>query len=303
MLHGRLLRYLDEVTRAGSIRKASARLNVASSAINRRIIELEEELGTPVFERLPRGLRLTAAGEVLIQHVRETLREHDRALGRINGLKGLVRGEVTIATMNGLASNILGDALIEFRDLHPRVKLNVGVQNGERIVQGLIAGEADLGLGYNLPASPRLTRMAELYQNLGAVMAPDHPLAARASVRFSDCAAYPIVAAEPGMSLRAAIELMLPSNSELSPAIETNSLELMKRLVLSPPYITIVNRGDVDQELANGLMIFIPFTGGAGRQHVSLVHRSKGTLDPVVSTVARFVESAMQARRAGRATG
>lgn len=298
MLHGRLLRYLDEVCRAGSIRKASVRLNVASSAINRRIIELEQELGTPIFERLPRGLRLTAAGEVLIQHVRETLREHDRALGRINGLKGLVRGEVSIATMNGLASNVLGDALIQFRDVHARVKLNVSVLSGERIIHALISGEADLGLAYNLPATPRLTRMAELHQRLGAVMAPDHPLAGRDSVRFSDCAAYPIVAARPGMSLRAAIELILPSNSELAPVIETDSLELMKRLVLSPPYITIVNRGDVGQEVAGGLMTFIPFAGGVGRQHVSLVHRSKGTLDPAVSTVARFIEGAMLARRA-----
>lgn len=298
MLHGRLLRYLDEVSRAGSIRKASAQLNVASSAINRRIIELEEELGTPIFERLPRGLRLTAAGEVLIQHVRETLREHDRTLGRINGLKGLMRGEVTIVTMNGIASNLLGDALMRFRDMHSRVKLNVRVLSAERSVQALIAGEADLALSYNLPSSPRLTKVAELDQRLGAAMAPNHPLAGAEAVRFMDCAAYPIVAAEQGMSLRTAIELLLPSNSELSPAVETNSLELMKRLILSPPYIAIVNRADVDQELANGLIAFIPFRGGAGRQVVTLVHRSKGTLDPAVGTVARFIEEAMQGRRA-----
>ena len=65
MLHSRLLKYLDEVARLGSIRKASARLNVASSAINRQILALENELGTPIFERMPRRLRLTATGEVL----------------------------------------------------------------------------------------------------------------------------------------------------------------------------------------------------------------------------------------------
>ncbi|MBL0932855.1 MAG: LysR family transcriptional regulator, partial [Alphaproteobacteria bacterium] len=73
MLHGRMLRYLDEIVRSGSIRKASARLNVASSAINRQLLALEAELGAPLFERLPRGLRLTAAGEMLIAHVRQTL--------------------------------------------------------------------------------------------------------------------------------------------------------------------------------------------------------------------------------------
>src|SRR5579862_8524095 len=60
MLHSRLLRYLDEVSRLGSIRKAAVRLNVASSAINRQILALENELGAPIFERMPRRLRLTA---------------------------------------------------------------------------------------------------------------------------------------------------------------------------------------------------------------------------------------------------
>ena len=62
MLHGRLLRYLDEVARSGSIRKAADRLNVAASAINRQILSLEAELDTPLFERMPGGLRLTASG-------------------------------------------------------------------------------------------------------------------------------------------------------------------------------------------------------------------------------------------------
>src|ERR1700750_2052167 len=59
MLHARILTYLDEVARLGSIRKAAARLNVASSAINRQILALEMELGAPIFERMPRRLRLT----------------------------------------------------------------------------------------------------------------------------------------------------------------------------------------------------------------------------------------------------
>ena len=62
MLHSRLLKYLDEVARVGSIRKAAARLNVASSAVNRQLRALEHELGAPIFERMRRRVRVTAAG-------------------------------------------------------------------------------------------------------------------------------------------------------------------------------------------------------------------------------------------------
>src|ERR1700727_3020854 len=95
MLHSRLLRYLDEVPRLGSNRKAAVRLNIASSAINRQILALENELGAPIFERMPRHLRLTATGEVLIAHVRDTLKGHQRVEAKSEALKGLARGEAT----------------------------------------------------------------------------------------------------------------------------------------------------------------------------------------------------------------
>ncbi len=66
MRHLRILDYVDEVARAGSIRKAAERLNVTASAVNRRIADLEEELGAPLFDRRPRGVQLTAAGEVFV---------------------------------------------------------------------------------------------------------------------------------------------------------------------------------------------------------------------------------------------
>src|ERR1700733_8506757 len=100
MLHGRLLLYLDEVARAGSMRKAAERLNVAASAINRQILALEHDLGTPLFQRRPRKMVLTAAGEVLIRHIRQTLRDLERARSKIEELKGLTRGEITIAIMS-----------------------------------------------------------------------------------------------------------------------------------------------------------------------------------------------------------
>ena len=79
MNHLRFLKYFDEVVRAGSIRLAAERLHVAPSAVNRRIQDLEEELGLPLFERLPRGMRLTAAGELFVTYVRGRQALHRRS--------------------------------------------------------------------------------------------------------------------------------------------------------------------------------------------------------------------------------
>jgi DNA-binding transcriptional LysR family regulator len=300
MLHGRLLRYLDEVVRCGSIRKAAARLNVASSAINRQLLALEEELGAPVFERMPRGLRLTAAGEVLVGHIRETLRGHERALARIAGLKGLMRGEVTIATMGGLASGILSDVIREFRVAHPLIKLTVRVLPRDAIIAALLAGEADLGLGYNLPANARLRFAAEVERPLGAVVAPKHPLAGRASVTFAECLEYPLVLADRGMTLREAVELLVPPQTELTPVVETNALELMKSLARAVPHVSILNRADVEEEVRSGLLAFVPLRlARNAHQKVHLVHRAKGILDGAASLVAMEIQAALEERSIG----
>lgn len=293
MLHGRLLRYLDEVARSGSIRKAADRLNVAASAINRQILSLEAELDTPLFERMPGGLRLTTSGEVLIAHVRDTLREHGRALGRMAALKGLQQGEVVIATMGGIAASQLGPALGHFRAAHPRVRLAVRVLTKDGIVGALLAGEADLGLAFNLPSHPRLFRAAAFEHAIGAVMSPDHPLASRLSLRFSDCLPHPLLLAERGMSLRDAVDLMVPPNVDLSPALETNSLELMRRMARTSPCVTFLCAFEVEEDLRAGRLAFVPIQGSPARQSVTLVHRAAGPLDPVVSAVAAYLGTAL----------
>src|SRR5262249_3121639 len=196
MLHSRLLKYLDEVARLGSIRKAAAMLNVASSAVNRQILALEHELGAPIFERMPRRLRLTAPGEVLIAHVRETLKGHQRVAAHIEALKGLTRGEVTIATMNGLAAGPLPRPLNSILDEHPRVHVRLRVLPFDQMTNAVLTGEADLALTYNPPTSPGLRIVASHDLALGAVVSPRHPLTRRRPLRLADCVEFPLAIAD-----------------------------------------------------------------------------------------------------------
>src|ERR1700730_14113630 len=75
----RLLTYVDAVARYGSIRKAADGLNIASSALNRQILDLEADLGAPLFERLPRGVRMTSAGEGFLVYCRLGISERKLA--------------------------------------------------------------------------------------------------------------------------------------------------------------------------------------------------------------------------------
>jgi DNA-binding transcriptional LysR family regulator len=299
MLHGWLPRYLDEVARLGSMRKAARTLNVAASAINRQILELEEEVGAPIFERLPRGLRLTTSGELLIAHIRDTLRKQERTLAQIRALKGHVHGHVSIATMAALASSLLSEVTAAFRDVHPGIRLNVTVMNRPELVEAIASGQADLGIAYNLPLDPRLHTAAEFVRKLGAVVAPNHPLARHTTVRLTECLEYPVVTAQHGWSLRDLVENLVPANAELDPMVETNSTEMMKRLASNSLYLTFLDRSNVEQEVRDGVLRFLPLSGAAGRLVLSIVHRTRGSFQPTAGMFIQFVDARLRSAEGG----
>jgi DNA-binding transcriptional LysR family regulator len=291
MLNHRMLRYLDEIVRTGSIRQASLRLNIAASAINRQLIALEEELGGPLFERLPRGLRLTAMGEILLAHVRETMASYELATDRIAQLKGLLRGKIIIGTMGGLAAGLLADAILAFREKHPWVRIVVHVLGRDALVAAVIAGDIDLGLAYDMERTPRLQVMAQLEQRLGAVVAPGHPLAARSGVRMTECFPYPLIIGEKPMALRRTTELMVPATVELRPAVETSSIDLMKRIARIAPHVAILNLADVRVDLADGTLCFVPLLETAAHQAIAVFHRASGAPEVGVSVMSREIEN------------
>lgn len=305
MLYSRLPVYLDEVARCGSIRKAAARLNVASSAINRQILTLEQDLGTPLFHRLPRKLVLTTAGEVLIRHVRETLRDFDRAQAQIEELKGMRRGEVTIAIMSGLASNVLPLTIADFRRIHPRVKVRVQLlSTGPAILSAVAGGEADLGLGFDFAPTPTLRTVASFVCRLGAVMASRHPLAERTSVRLSDCLDYPLLVADETTAIRPHLDAAFAKLSvKLEPAIETNSIEMMRHAAIQNQGITFLTPIDIESERQQGRLVYVPIHGVVIRsQTLSLVSRDRAS-NPTASAMGELLKTLIaEVGGVGRAT-
>src|SRR3954454_16193132 len=191
MKHLRILSYVDEVARSGSIRKAADQLNVTASAVNRRIMDLEVELGAPRFERRPRGVRLTAAGEVFVNYLRHQNGEAERMKSQIEDLKGMRRGTVRIACSQALALEFLPREIAAYRARFPLVQFEVKVFDHEQAMAALSAYEVDLVLVFRPPFLASFQPLMSLQQRLVALMGADHPLALRNKIRLSDCVGYP----------------------------------------------------------------------------------------------------------------
>ena len=232
MKHLRIMRYVDEVARTGSIRKAAGHLNVTASAVNRRIMDLEEELGAPLFERRPRGVRLTAAGEVFVHYLREQDSGVERMKSQIEELKGLRRGTVRIACSQALALDFLPREIAGFRTRHPLVSFEVKVLDHERAMTALAAYEVDLVLVFRPPFLPNFQPLMTLEQRIVAVMSADHPLAAQPTIRLRDCANYPVALPEGSLGGRQLLDqVSARSGLTFKVAAESNSFEFLRGLV------------------------------------------------------------------------
>jgi DNA-binding transcriptional LysR family regulator len=239
MKHLRLLRYVDEVARTGSIRKAAERLNLTASALNRRVQDIEDDLGTQIFERLPRGVRLNAAGELLIRHIRSQLADMNRVRSQIEDLSGFRRGTVAIACSQALAYELLPITIADYRREFPLVEFDVQVRDHTDALRALGAFEVDLALVFRPSVMADFQVLASAEQRVVAIMAADHPLAAAASVRLRDCATFSLALPDRSYGGRQLLdEATARSSFRFEAVVESNSFEFLRNYVRFEQAIT-----------------------------------------------------------------
>ena len=193
---------------------------------------------------------------------------------------------------------MLGPVVEQFRQHHPNIRLVIRVYTMEAGVNSVLTGETDMFLAGDIPKSPRLGVLAAVDRPLGAVMAPDHPLSASSRLRLAECLAYPIVVLERGISSRDAVESSLPPGTNLMPALETNSPELLKRLARRTPVITFLSEIDIEEDRFFGNLVHVPVRElGENPIRLSLVQRTNGSLGLSAGLVAHEIHKRLSEGR------
>ena len=286
----RLLTYVDAVARHGSIRKAADALNVASSALNRQILDLESDLGSALFERLPRGVRLTAAGEVFLAYTRQAISELKAVESQVEQLRGLVRGQVGVAAVELVAGELLPTAITQFQVEHPNVRFNVRIGAPEELVSALIADQVDLILTHHPPPRKHVAIVA--IGRPGAVRADGRRSSARraaSDLHLRDCLAYPLALGDATLAGRALIEQVLAQASfDLDPRLVSNSVETMKAFARMNRGVCFQFRKPGKALIPPGDMIALPLIDPPLLQARLFLATRRGRVLPIAA--ASFVE-------------
>jgi DNA-binding transcriptional LysR family regulator len=259
-MHASILKYFIEVASCGSVRKASERLYVAASAINRQIHKLEDELGVELFDRLPNGLRLNPAGERLLKHAQETLHQFQVMRTELDALRGERTGHVKVAAMDSFFEELLPSAVEEFLQIFPAVTYTITSTQPMEVPQLVMSGQADVGLCFvsRLPGGVKAVSLAAL--PIGIVMPPGHPLARHASVALKDCAPYAFLRSSSHPVISAALSAEFAAFwDDMEPAATCNSTPLLKRLIMGGKGISCFSKIAFVEELRRGELLWRPF--------------------------------------------
>ncbi len=249
----RQLEIVRMVADAGSFTAASRRLHVSQSAVSRQVILLEEELGEPLFLRLGRKVRLTAAGESLVELSRRVLNDiRDTTASIVDHQKSL-RGTVQLGGGMTVCLHVFPALLKEFRRRHPEVDVKLTTGGTPFLLERLRAGAVDVAL-LTLPVDGAdMVSVPVMREELLLAMHPSHPLARRRRVSAADLDGQPFVLFERGSSTRRVVDDMF-AREAVTPRIvmETENVEILKSLVLIGMGITIIPYQAVRREVRAG---------------------------------------------------
>ncbi|MDH6247345.1 LysR family transcriptional regulator [Mycobacterium sp. OTB74] len=270
------------------VTEAAAELGITQPTLSRALLRLEKHVGTTLFDRVGRRLRLNACGQVLLEHARRAMAEFDVAQSRIDALLDPDRGLVRLAFLHSMANWFVPDALRRFRSDAPAVRFELFQGAAHDIAERLYSGQADLAI-----TSPRPTRIPcswrVLYvERLCLAVPAEHRLAERARVRLNEAADEPFITLLPDFGLRQLTDQVW-AESGIAPEIAFEAMEIpaMEGLVAAGFGVAVMplprpGRGDPS-------MRYLPLANSKVKREVGMAWVDGRALVPAAERFAQFV--------------
>jgi DNA-binding transcriptional LysR family regulator len=290
------LRYFYEAVMAGSMRAAGDKIGVAVSSISRQISQLEAEYGMPLIEKGRRSIKLTEAGELVLNYYREGLSHRESFDSRLQDLRGMRSGNVCLAAGEGFVSATFSRILGRFLTKNAGITLSVKIASTLEVARMVTEDEAHLGLTFHTAVTPKLRLRTSVPQPVKVIVHPSHPLAGLASVNLRDLTPYAMCLPDQNFRIRQIFEMAEAEEGiHLQSVVTTNSLALMKDMVGLGGFVTLLPEIVAVTELLEKKLVAVPVTNPAlERTSINLVSRMGRQLPIAASRLMAVLEAGLK---------
>ena len=288
------------VALTGGVGTGAARLHISHSAVSKQLADFENHLGATLFDRLPRGVRLTEAGKLLLGYANRIFSLETEAEQVLGDLHALRRGRVSIGASRTIGGYLLPAILAQFNRLHPDIELTLEVANTAAIQTMLIDGAIDVGFTEGLSRSEALEFSVMAEDELVLIAAPGAQPAG--SLAVSALHGLPLLMREPGSGTRAVMEQALATHGVVPrSAMTLASTEAIKRMVAAGMGYAFVSALAVSTEVQAGLLTIVPIKGLRIRRPLHRLELKGSWTSPAVTAFLQFMCQNADSHRVSRA--
>jgi DNA-binding transcriptional LysR family regulator len=267
------LEVFTAVAEEKSFSRAGQRIGRTQPAISSTIKLLEGELGEPLFDRLGKSIRLTAAGELLFEYSKRLLGLREEAVLAIGELRGLSRGTLRLGANETTCLYLLPEVLSAFTQAYPRVRVDIHRAITRSITERVIEGKLDFGI-VTLPIkNSRLEALTIHHDEMALIVGPAHALASRRSVKMNDLEAEPFILHKIGTTTRERlVKHFNDGGVKIKVTMELASIETIKRFVSIGMGISIVPRLCISKEIEEGSLKALSIRDARFQRKLGLIY-------------------------------
>ncbi|SMD12311.1 LysR family transcriptional regulator [Sporomusa malonica] len=279
----RLLKTFVTTTKLSSFTKAANDLGYAQSTVTNQIQALEEELGTMLFERLGKQIKLTKDGEHLYAYANQILKLSDEAKDLISSSL-IPKGSLIIGTAESLCLHRLPGVFNTFRSRYPKVEINLHFDTGSDYRTLLRKNTIDIVFFLDVPCNENDLITHVLFEEpMAVIAAPNHPLAKKRQVIPHDLSGQSLILTANGCSYRRIFESILAQiGAKPASVMGVSSNEVIKRFVCDGWGIGFLPHVVVSQELKNNQLIALPWAGPAFAIKAQLIYHKDKWISPAL---------------------
>jgi DNA-binding transcriptional LysR family regulator len=267
-----------EVAKSANFSRAGKKLFLSQPAVSAQIRQLELEYGAKLFDRFGKKVRLTAAGDALLEYAEKLLTIRNESLRAVADQANTPRGTLLIGANEATCLYVLPEVFAEYHRLYSDVQINIYRNFSNKVLEKVEDGTVDVGI-VTLPIkSPSLKTHSIFRDRLVLMVSPQSPLAKKKVVRTSEIVEQPLIFPKTGFTRQMLDKLFRPYRSQIHVSMEVASVGMIKAFVAANLGVSLISETFAREEARAGEVKLIPISDVDLWRELGLIYRRDRTL-------------------------